>query len=87
MQLLYYIKDILKQLDAVIYVDSDALFLADPAKLWNFFSKFNEKQLIAIGANSNDWYQSRWVRKEIQFVKPTGKRIIIRQNNVYERVA
>jgi lipopolysaccharide biosynthesis glycosyltransferase len=78
MQLLYYIKDILKQLDAVIYVDTDALFLADPATLWHFFSKFNEKQLIAIAANSNEYYERGYAGKDIKFVKPTGKRIIIR---------
>ena len=31
--------------DAVIYVDSDVLFIDSPQSLWNYFKEFNSQQV------------------------------------------
>lgn len=41
-------KSILKEVDSVIYVDADALVLADIKSLWSHFTRFDSAQMIGI---------------------------------------
>ncbi|CAF1085840.1 unnamed protein product [Adineta ricciae] len=55
-----FIPDILKNIDSVIYVDTDTLFLSNVRNLWRFFRKFNSTQLAALSPEHEDpsmgWY-------------------------------
>lgn len=47
-------------LDSVIYIDTDILFLTNVRNLWRFFRKFNSTQLAALTPEHEDpsmgWY-------------------------------
>ncbi|XP_068162552.1 glucoside xylosyltransferase 1-like isoform X2 [Antennarius striatus] len=51
---------ILKDVDSVVYVDSDILFLQPVDHLWTFFSQFNSSQLAAMAPEHEEpriaWY-------------------------------
>ena len=53
-------KDILTNIDSVIYIDTDILFLSNVRSLWRFFRKFNSTQLAALTPEHEDpamgWY-------------------------------
>lgn len=55
-----FIPDILKNIDSVIYIDTDVLFLTNVRNLWRFFRKFNSTQLAALTSEHEDpamgWY-------------------------------
>ncbi|CAF0933505.1 unnamed protein product [Adineta steineri] len=55
-----FIPDVLKNIDSVIYVDTDTLFLSNVRSLWRLFRKFNSTQLAALTAEHEDpsmgWY-------------------------------
>lgn len=55
-----FIPDLLKDVDALIYVDTDILFLSPVDDLWNIFHKFNSTQLAALTNEHEDkaigWY-------------------------------
>ena len=40
---------ILSEEDAVIYLDSDVIWMVPPSELWNEFLQFNSEHLSAIG--------------------------------------
>jgi len=50
----------LKNIDSVIYVDTDTLFLSNARNLWRLFRKFNSTQLAALTPEHEDpsmgWY-------------------------------
>lgn len=56
---------ILKDIDSIVYVDSDILFLQPIDDLWAFLSKFNPSQLAAMAPEHEEpriaWY-SRFAR-------------------------
>lgn len=41
-----FLPTVLKDTDAVLYLDSDTLFLSPPTEIWKFFKKFNSTQFI-----------------------------------------
>ncbi|XP_053614084.1 glucoside xylosyltransferase 2-like [Plodia interpunctella] len=43
-----FLPDLLPEIDAMIYVDTDTLFLGPIEDLWSYFSKFNSYQLTAM---------------------------------------
>ncbi|CAF4767352.1 unnamed protein product [Rotaria sp. Silwood1] len=55
-----FIPDILTNIDSVIYIDTDILFLSNVRSLWRFFRKFNSTQLAALTPEHEDpsmgWY-------------------------------
>lgn len=53
-------------IDRVIYVDSDTIFLADPYKLWNEFEKFNSNTVAALVAEDEGTVPRPYYRKELQ---------------------
>ncbi|KAM9327587.1 glucoside xylosyltransferase 1-like isoform 1-T1 [Pholidichthys leucotaenia] len=56
---------ILKDVDSIVYVDSDILFLQPVDRLWGFLSRFNSSQLAAMAPEHEEpriaWY-SRFAR-------------------------
>lgn len=56
----FYFQTLLSDVDALIYVDTDVLFLRSLDDLWHFFGKFNSTQLVALSPESEDsatgWY-------------------------------
>ncbi|KAL5006967.1 hypothetical protein ScPMuIL_015773 [Solemya velum] len=55
-----FLPTLLSDVDALIYVDTDVLFLRSLDDLWHFFGKFNSTQLVALSPESEDsatgWY-------------------------------
>lgn len=55
-----FFKDILTNIDSVIYIDTDILFLSNVRNLWRFFRKFNSTQIAALAPEHEDpsigWY-------------------------------
>ena len=51
---------LLSDVDSILYVDTDILFLSPVDKIWSFFSKFNSTQLAAVSTEHDDvhigWY-------------------------------
>ena len=43
-----FLPEVLSDVDSVLYVDSDVLFLAPPQDLWSHFGQFNNHQVIVI---------------------------------------
>ena len=46
---------ILKDEDAVIYVDTDVIFMAPPEQLWELFARFDGKQIAAMADLTTAW--------------------------------
>ncbi len=50
----------MKNIDSVIYIDTDILFLTNVRSLWRLFRKFNSTQLAALTSEHEDpamgWY-------------------------------
>ena len=40
-----FLPDVMTDTDAVIYVDSDVLFIDSPQSLWAYFDQFNDEQV------------------------------------------
>ncbi|KAJ2953346.1 hypothetical protein O0L34_g936 [Tuta absoluta] len=55
-----FIPELITHLDALIYVDTDTLFLGPADELWGYFSKFNSSQLSAMALEHENpnlsWY-------------------------------
>ena len=64
---------LLTDVDSLIYVDTDILFVSPLDKLWAFFKQFNSTQLVALAPEHEDpnvgWY-NRFARHP--FVSPLG---------------
>lgn len=57
-----FVANILTEVDAAIYVDTDVLFLASPGEMFQIFEKFSERQLAAMVFNSYEntsWYPKK----------------------------
>lgn len=56
----FMFQTVLNDTDAVLYVDTDTLFLAPPEKVWDNFKKMNSSQLAALSPEHEDpntgWY-------------------------------
>lgn len=63
--------------DAVLYLDTDILFLTAPEDLWMFFKRFNSTQIAGVSPEHEDgsigWY-NRFARHP--FYPPLGKNSI-----------
>nr|CAG4646396.1 EOG090X097L [Macrothrix elegans] len=55
-----FIPSVLKEVDSVLYVDTDTVFLAPPSAVWEHFSHFNSSQMAALSPEHEDraigWY-------------------------------
>ncbi|KAK6171590.1 hypothetical protein SNE40_019745 [Patella caerulea] len=55
-----FIPDLLTEVDSLLYVDTDVLFLSPIEEIYSFFSKFNATQLAALAPEHEDratgWY-------------------------------
>jgi len=67
-------QEILQHVDALLYVDTDVLFLRPLEDIWQFFDKFNDRQLAALAPEHEEptasWY-SRFARHP--YVPPFGQ--------------
>ena len=56
----YLFQEILSQVDSVLYVDTDTLFLSPLKFIWNHFSAMNSSQMAALAFEHEDpntgWY-------------------------------
>ncbi|KAL8584856.1 hypothetical protein ACOMHN_037561 [Nucella lapillus] len=68
-----FIPTLLQDVDSLIYVDTDVIFLTPLPTLWAFFSAFNATQLVAVAPEGEDptsgWY-NRFARHP--YVPPLG---------------
>ncbi|RZC42736.1 glucoside xylosyltransferase 2, partial [Asbolus verrucosus] len=55
-----FLPNILKEVDSVLYVDTDTLFLTPVETIWNYFHKMNSSQMAALAPEHEDpnvgWY-------------------------------
>ena len=60
MNLQNFLQALLKDVDSLLYVDTDILFLQPLEEIWKFFDKFNSTQLAALAPEHEDaaigWY-------------------------------
>ncbi|KAH8042807.1 hypothetical protein HPB51_025859 [Rhipicephalus microplus] len=63
----------LPDVDAVIYVDADVLFLSPIEELWKYFATMNSSHLAALAPESED-YATNWYRRFARhpFYQPLG---------------
>ena len=56
----FLFQTLLSDIDAVLYLDTDNLFLSPVDEIWSFFSMFNSSQLAAVSMEHSDpsigWY-------------------------------
>jgi len=68
-----FIPDILKDIDSMLYVDTDVLFMRPIDDIWSFLEKFNATQIAAVSPEHEEgtaaWY-SRFARHP--YVPPHG---------------
>ena len=72
--MIFAFQNLLYDVDSLIYVDTDILFLTSLRKLWRLFGDFNDSQSVALVPESEDaptgWY-NRFARHP--YVYPLGK--------------
>ncbi|XP_077500462.1 glucoside xylosyltransferase 2-like [Amblyomma americanum] len=68
-----FLPSMLPEVDAVIYVDADVLFLSPIEKLWEHFALMNGSHLAALAPESED-YATNWYRRFARhpFYQPLG---------------
>lgn len=60
--------------DALLYVDTDVLFLRPPEDLWSFFESFNDSHIAALSPETEDASTNWYVRfARHPYYKPLGK--------------
>uniref|UniRef100_A0A914UXM1 UDP-D-xylose:beta-D-glucoside alpha-1,3-D-xylosyltransferase n=1 Tax=Plectus sambesii TaxID=2011161 RepID=A0A914UXM1_9BILA len=68
-----FIPDLLTDVDALIYVDTDVIFLTPPEKLWQHFSLFNKSHIAALAPETEDAQTNWYVRfARHPFYRPLG---------------
>ena len=71
-------KDLLTDLDALIYVDTDVIFLTPPENLWDHFEEFKKIHIAALAPETEDKATNWYVRfARHPFYEPLGKFKII----------
>ncbi|KAK7103400.1 glucoside xylosyltransferase 2-like isoform X1 [Littorina saxatilis] len=64
---------LLRDVDALVYVDADAVLLSPLDKMWNYFSRFNSTQMLALVPEHEDptvsWYHQS---SKIPYFGPFG---------------
>ncbi len=53
---------ILNEIDSVLYVDTDVLFLSPVDQIWGFFDQMNSSQIAAMAPESED-FASSWYHR------------------------
>ena len=71
---MYYSKYLLKDVDSLLYVDADTLFLTAPEKIWSHFNKMDSAQVIGMALefeipNTGFYFEY----SQIPFYGTTGK--------------
>jgi len=68
-----FIPDLLTTTDALLYVDTDVLFLRPPEDLWSFFESFNDSHIAALSPETEDASTNWYVRfARHPYYKPLG---------------
>lgn len=64
---------IAKQIDSLLYIDTDVLLLSPVEEIWKFFRQMNETQLAAMTFESED-FSSNWYYRFARhpYYKPYG---------------
>ncbi|XP_070179261.1 glucoside xylosyltransferase 1-like isoform X2 [Littorina saxatilis] len=70
----FFVKEsLLRDVDALVYVDADAVLLSPLDKMWNYFSRFNSTQMLALVPEHEDptvsWYHQS---SKIPYFGPFG---------------
>jgi lipopolysaccharide biosynthesis glycosyltransferase len=68
----FFLKELLPDVDSVIYVDTDVIFLRPVLEMWNLFAKFSEEQLMAMARETEGLTKFYYATKRIPFVPLTG---------------
>ncbi len=60
--ILYLYQDLLSNVDSLLYVDTDVLFLSSLDDIWSFFEKFNSTHLAALAPEHEEEFQGWYNR-------------------------
>lgn len=55
-------QSLLGQVDSVLYMDTDTIFLTSPSHVWEHFTKMNEFQMAAVSPEHED-YSTGWYNR------------------------
>lgn len=69
-----FLAKLLPEVDSVIYVDTDTLFLRPPEDLWSYFEKFSSKQVAGLVNECEKGQKYCWYKQHAThpYVKPYG---------------
>ena len=71
---MFWLQEVLKQVEALVYVDTDVLFLRPLEDIWKFFDKFDASHIAALAPEHEEptasWY-ARFARHP--YVPPYGQ--------------
>ncbi|XP_076458960.1 glucoside xylosyltransferase 2-like isoform X2 [Babylonia areolata] len=71
-----FLHTLLADVDAVIYVDTDTLFLTSVTSVWDNFARFNASQIMGLVANHENKKGGGWYKRNTKlrgvFVHPSG---------------
>jgi UDP-xylose:glucoside alpha-1,3-xylosyltransferase len=57
-----WLQTILRNIDSLLYVDSDVVFLSPVEQIWNFFDRMNSSQMAAMAPKSEEFASSWYYR-------------------------
>ena len=63
---IYLLKTVLEDVDSLLYVDTDIVFLTSPEKMWEHLTKMNSEQMVA-AAYEHKNYTTSWYRKHAEY--------------------
>lgn len=68
-----FLANILFEIDSLIYIDTDTIFLDAPENIWNIFAQFDEFQIAGL-ANECETTKDCWYNKKLQhpYFEPYG---------------
>jgi len=68
------VQEVLQHVDAVLYVDTDVLFLRPLDDIWQFFDKFSDSQIAALAKEHEEPTASWYARFALHpYVPPYGE--------------
>ena len=69
-----FLTKLLPEVDSVIYLDTDTLFLRPPEELWSYFQKFSSKQVAGLVNECDENQKFCWYKHHAKhpYVKPYG---------------
>ncbi len=66
------LQDLLTDVEKVLYVDTDAVFLRPVEDIWNLFGEFNSTQMAGLAQENEKLSGSSYIAAKHPYYKPAG---------------